>query len=93
MSSFYLMSLFDRQFEKLRQRQERVMREIEDFLGLVESSAGEETAALFRSYLDIPWGYRYAGGRLPEIPPEGQPLLDDFLKLNRREAAPATPDA
>jgi hypothetical protein len=87
MPSFYIQSLFERQLEKLRVRQERVRQELDSFVNVAELLAGQETANVFRAYLDIPWGFRYRGERLPEIPSEGRPFLDDFLKLNRREAA------
>ena len=87
MPSFYIQSLFERQLEKLRERQERVAQEIGGFLLMTEAFVGQETASVLRAYLDIPWGFRYRGERLPEIPSEGLPFLDDFLELNRRESA------
>ena len=53
----------------------------------IEAQVGKKDVAnVFRAYLDIPWGFRLRGEGLPEIPPEGRTLLDDFLRLNRQEA-------
>jgi hypothetical protein len=88
MPSFYVMSLFQRQHEKYCQRFAKARQELEDYVASVESQGGnEEVAEVFRAYLDIPWGYRLKGERLPEVPPEGLPLLDQFMQMNRREAA------
>jgi hypothetical protein len=87
MPSFYIMSLFQRQHEKYCRRFARARQELEDYVASVESQAGKEVAGVFRAYVDVPWGYRLRGERLPEIPPEGLTFLDGFLRLNRREAA------
>jgi hypothetical protein len=84
MPSFYIQSLFDRQLEELRLRQERVLREIEHFIASVKSSAGEDAASILRAYMDIPWGYRYRGEWLPI---QDLSLFDQFVQLSRREAA------
>jgi hypothetical protein len=87
MPRFYIQSLFERRLDTLRQRQERAYQEIDDFSLKVEASTDEETANVFRSYMDVPCGFRYCGERLPEIPENGLPFVEEFLELNRREAA------
>jgi hypothetical protein len=87
MPRFYIQSLFERRLDTLRQRQERAYQEIDDFSLKVEASTDEETANVFRSYMDVPCGFRYRGERLPEIPENGLPFVEEFLELNRREAA------
>ena len=88
MLSYYLMSLFERQKEKFCRRYAKARDDLDDFVASVEAQVGgDKVAKVFRSYVaDIPWGFRLNGERLPEVPPEGLPLLDDFLRLNRQEA-------
>jgi hypothetical protein len=88
MPSFYIQSLFQRQHEKYCERLATVRRELDDFIDFAEMLGGEEVADVFRAYVaNVPWGFRYRGERLPEIPSKGLLVLDEFLRLNRREAA------
>ena len=87
MPGFYIEPLLERHLGKLRQRQERVRQEIGGFTLMADVFVGQETANAVRAYLDIPCGFRYRGEQLPEIPSEGLPFIDEFLQLNRREAA------
>jgi len=87
MPLLFIDSLVRRQHEKRCQRLDRVRQEIDRFLASVESQVGTEVADAFRAHLDLPWGVRYRGERLPEVPPEAMPFLDGFLWLDRREAA------
>ena len=87
MPGFYIQSLFERQLEKLRQRHAKVRLEIDAFIGVAEMFDGKEVGKVFRDYVEVPWGWRYRGERLPEIPFKALPYLDEFLQLNRREAA------
>ncbi len=87
MPSFYLQSLFERQLQKYRERHAKVRLKLDAFVmyaGLLGSAKVEK---VFGEYVEIPWGWRYRGEQLPEIPAEGLPFLDEFLRLNRREAA------
>ena len=87
MPSFYLMSLFQRQKEKYCRRHAKAYQELGDFVESVETQVGKDVGGIFRTYIaDIPWGFRLRGERLPEIPVEGQAVLDEFLRLNRQEA-------
>jgi len=87
MPSFYLMSLFQKQKDKYEERYAKARNELEDFLKSVESQVGGQVAKVFRAYVaEIPWGFRLKGEGLPDIPVEGQTLLDEFLRLNRQEA-------
>jgi hypothetical protein len=88
MPSFYIQSLFERQHGKYCERHQRVRRELDDFVDFAELLGGREVADVFRAYVEnVLWGWRYRGERLPEIPADGLPFLDDFLRLNRRESA------
>jgi hypothetical protein len=81
------MSLFERQKAKYCRRYDRAHQELDDFVESVETQVGKDVGVVFRAYVDdVPWGARLNGERLPEIPVEGLPLLDDFLRLNRQEA-------
>ncbi len=88
MPSFYLMSLFQKQKTKYEERHAKAHEELIDFVSSVEMQvSNEEVGQVFRAYFeDIPWGFRLRGERLPEIPPEGRTLIDNFLRLNRQEA-------
>ena len=61
MPSFCISSLSERQLAKLRQRQDRVRQEIDGYTLFAEALAGQETANVFRAYMDIPCGLRMAG--------------------------------
>ena len=87
MPSFHIRSLFEQQLDKCQERYAKVRRELDGFVETAEKLAGREVADVFRGYLNVPWGWRYRGERLPEIPSEGLPFLDQFLDLNHREAA------
>jgi hypothetical protein len=88
MPSFYIRSLFERQHEKYCQRHERVRLELDGFVMHAGLLGGMEVENVFQEYVDnVLWGWRYRGERLPEIPAEGLPFLDEFLQLNRRESA------
>ncbi len=87
MPSLYLMSLFHIQKAKYEERHAKAHQELDDFVAAVETQVGnEDVAKVFRAYLDIPWGFRLRGEGLPEIPPEGRTLIDEFLRLNHDEA-------
>jgi hypothetical protein len=88
MPSFYIQSLFERQHGKYCERHQRVRRELDDFVDFAELLGGKEVADVFRAYVgNVLWGWRYRGERLPEIPTQGVPFLDEFLQLNRRDSA------
>ena len=88
MPSFYIESLFQRQHEKYCERLAKVRRELDDFVDFAEMLGGEDVGDVFRAYVNnVPWGFRYRGERLPEIPSKGLLVFDEFLRLNRRESA------
>jgi hypothetical protein len=87
MPSFYLQSLFERQLEKLNERHAKVRLKLDAYVMYAGLLGSTEIEKVFSEYLEIPWGWRYLGEQLPEIPSEGLPFLDEFLRLNRREAA------
>lgn len=88
MPSFYIQSLVERQLQKYRERHARVRMDLDGFVLYAGLLGGKEVGDVFQGYIDnVRWYWRYRGERLPEIPAQGLPFLDEFLQLNRQESA------
>jgi hypothetical protein len=85
MPSLYIMSLFERQKQKYWGRICAARQELAQFEESLDARLPKEVAATVRQHIHLPWRSLLRGGKMPEVPAEGQAALAEAQRLVRRE--------
>jgi hypothetical protein len=85
MPSLYIMSLFERQKEKYWGRICEARQELAQFEEHLGALVGTEVAAAVRAHIHPPWRSLLRGGKMPEMPAEGQAALAEAQRLVKQE--------
>jgi hypothetical protein len=85
MPSLYIMSLFERQKQKYWGRICAARQELAQFEEHLDTRLPQEVAAAVRAHIHPPWKSLLRGGKMPEVPAEGQAALAEAQRLVKQE--------
>lgn len=87
MPSYYVMSLLHKQKEKYWGQICQARQELAKFGESLDARLPKDVAAAIRQHIHPPWRHLLNGGKMPEVPAEGQAALAEAQRLIKQETS------